>query len=819
MAKINIGATLSLKEGNFFTNMKSATSASKNLQRALGDATKKMGLQGSATSGLGNALKKTAGIVTGVVASFAALSTVKDFIAESVELANAQTAAEKRLETTMMNVKGTTMAQVDAMKKYASELQGVTTIGDEVSIVGASQLATFQLQSDTIKQLLPSLQDLAVAQYGTAVSADQMQSMSNLVGKVMTGNVGSLTKYGVTMDATQQKILKTGTEAERAAMLVEVLGQNFGGLAQAMAETPEGRIQQLKNAWGDMQEIIGMQLYPAITSLLTYITSKLPAIQSVFQSVVTACQPALGWITSTGIPMLGSAIEGIVSMGSQIYTACQPALQSLRDAITNLGSTISATMSGDFGASITNLASTVLPMLINAVTAVTNIFSVFAEHANWLVPIITGIAVGIKGMMIFNTVVSAITPVITVIQSLGGVLAALKVGLLAISGPVGWIIAGVGALIGIGVALYKNWDKIKEYAAKVWESCKAGWNNLKTGITDKLNGIKDGIKNGWENVKTNTANAWNNIVSKCSQAWNNLKSKCAETWSNIKSKTSSALSAVKSEVEKNGGGVKGVTVTYLKAVAQSYKIYYDKINQLTGGRLGNVVATCKGKFDEIKTSLLNKFNNMKTTAINGWNSLKTIYNQNGGNITATISTVWTNIKSYFSSGFSAINSLTGGRLGTLVNTFKSKFDSIKTTVLGCIEKIKSAFNFKWELPKIKLPHFKIDGTFDLPKILEGKLPFPEVGIDWYAKGGIMTKPTAFGFNGTNAMVGGEAGPEAIVPLSRLWDSIDKFADKIVGGTTNNNNNDININIYADGKSVDEIVSELVPKLKFALNNI
>ena len=94
----------------------------------------------------------------------------------------------------MMNVKGTTLENVNAMKKYARELQGVTTVGDEATIQGASQLATFQLQSSTIKTLLPSLQDLAVSQYGVSVSGDQMQSMANLVGKVMTGNVGALTR-------------------------------------------------------------------------------------------------------------------------------------------------------------------------------------------------------------------------------------------------------------------------------------------------------------------------------------------------------------------------------------------------------------------------------------------------------------------------------------------------------------------------------------------------------------------------------------------------------------------------------------------------
>lgn len=185
----------------------------------------------------------------------------------------------------MMNVKGTTLENVDAMKKYASELQGITTVGDEVTIQGASQLATFQLQSGTIQTLLPALQDLAVSQYGVSVSGDQMQQMANLVGKVMTGNVGALTRYGVTLNDTQKKILQNGTESERAAMLVEVLGQNFGGLAEAMANTPEGKIVQVKNAFGDMQEVIGAKLYPVLTAFFGKVASAMPTIQNI---IVTA---------------------------------------------------------------------------------------------------------------------------------------------------------------------------------------------------------------------------------------------------------------------------------------------------------------------------------------------------------------------------------------------------------------------------------------------------------------------------------------------------------------------------------------------------
>ena len=92
-------------------------------------------------------------------------------------------------------------------------------------------------------------------------------------------------------------------------------------------------------------------------------------------------------------------------------------------------------------------------------------------------------------------------------------------------------------------------------------------------------------------------------------------------------------------------------------------------------------------------------------------------------------------------------------------------------VKNAIDKVKSYFNFKWELPKIKLPHFKISGKFSLnpPSV-------PHFNVEWYKLGAIFTKPTLF--NTPYGLKGvGEAGAEAVLPIDKLQGYISNAIDK------------------------------------------
>ena len=241
---------------------------------AANDSLAKSSARASASSGsMSKAVFK--GMV-GFAATYVGVQQMGAAIKSVTQNTNERLAAEKRLQTLMNNVRGTTPKDIEQVKRLARAIQNYSTVGDDTAVHGASQLATYQLQSKSIQKLMPSLADLAVGTYGVNVSNEQMQQSANMLGKVFTGQVGVLRRVGISFDKHQEKILKTGTQEQKVAMMTKVIGQNYGNLAKQMANTPEGRVIQLKNAWGDFQEEIGLRVLPAVTKVLNWLGPKLP---------------------------------------------------------------------------------------------------------------------------------------------------------------------------------------------------------------------------------------------------------------------------------------------------------------------------------------------------------------------------------------------------------------------------------------------------------------------------------------------------------------------------------------------------------------
>lgn len=220
-----------------------------------------------------------------------------------------------RLQAVMRNTMQASNEQVQSILEVASAQQKLGVIGDEVQLAGAQELATYLQKADSLKTLLPVMNDMLAQQYGLNASQEQAQNIATMLGKVMDGQVGALSRYGYKFDEAQEKILKTGTEAERVAVLFDVVSSAVGGVNAALAETPEGKLQQQANALGDMQEKLGALIIKLKTAMA-------PLVDFAIKLIDTFLLPAFEWIGKNAdvigqlaIVVLGAVVAYKIAMG------------------------------------------------------------------------------------------------------------------------------------------------------------------------------------------------------------------------------------------------------------------------------------------------------------------------------------------------------------------------------------------------------------------------------------------------------------------------------------------------------------------------
>ena len=218
---------------------------------------------GSSTDKLTKGVKKLAGSL-GIAFGTA---QVIAFGKASVKAAMDAQAQQERLSNLLKVTVGATQQQVQVLYDQAAALQNVGVVNKENIIQTQSQLATFNLQIDTIKQLTPAILDYVTAEKGAAASADQFKQMTNGLAQALNGNFASLTKVGFVLDENTKKTIKNGTESERAAALVKVLNSTYKGFNESLAKTDAGQMQILANAADEAREIIGVGLLDALKSI------------------------------------------------------------------------------------------------------------------------------------------------------------------------------------------------------------------------------------------------------------------------------------------------------------------------------------------------------------------------------------------------------------------------------------------------------------------------------------------------------------------------------------------------------------------------
>lgn len=265
-----------------------ATKAGSALHSGLSKAS---GFASKAVSGIGNAAKGMATVVSG--AATAAAAYLVNFGRQSVDAALKAGEVTAKFQQVAKNNNWTDEEQKSLLNLNKTLGQTGVISGGTLKAAQA-QLGTFALTADQVKTLTPALADMIANNKGYNATAQDGVQIANLLGKVMTGSATALSKYGVTMTDAQKKVLQEGSASEKAAMAAQVLEANFGGINKALANTPQGKMTILQHEIAGLKTSVGNDLIAAFGgvggAVIKMVQAVEPLITALFDKIAQLAQ-------------------------------------------------------------------------------------------------------------------------------------------------------------------------------------------------------------------------------------------------------------------------------------------------------------------------------------------------------------------------------------------------------------------------------------------------------------------------------------------------------------------------------------------------
>lgn len=568
-------------------------------------------------------------------------------------------------------------------------------------------------------------------------------------------DISSFADITQAIHAIQTQMDITGTTAKEASTTIS---GSWGSLKAAFQNVLVGL-----TTGGDMFD---QSLDALINTAVTFGQNIIPAIKGALSGV--------GYLIEGLAPVIGETIPPLINdLAPTLANSAVSLISSLVNGLTQNATQFSECLSNMIIVAVAGI-STVVPQLLDAASKIVS--NLMQGLTNSMPQIVNGAVTLIEGLVngLVNNIPLLIMGAVQLVASLAN-------GLIANLPRI--IDAGVNLITGIVSASYSMMPQIIQNGMQLVVNLAVGLVRAIPQLIAALPRITGAIVKGFKSVNwfdlglQLIKSIWEGIKSIGSEMWNGVKEKTSELWSGVKNVVSEKLNNIKSAYDAHGGGLKGATFAAIEGVKEYYRTGYDAINQLTGGKLGEVVNAVGEKMEVVKGKFSEAFGNVKNTVM----------------------TIFENIK----------NGITE-KISAAVNKVKEIFGSIADKVSDVWGKIKGI---------IKAPKIVQKGTVSIAGV---STPIPKLGLEWNAKGGIMTRPTAFGYANGKVQMGGEAGAEAILPLRTFWNNLSQYiAESNKGGNTITN--EIKIVINADNKTADEIADDvinvIVPKIQKCMANM
>lgn len=568
-------------------------------------------------------------------------------------------------------------------------------------------------------------------------------------------DISSFADITQAIHAIQTQMDITGTTAKEASTTIS---GSWGSLKAAFQNVLVGL-----TTGGDMFD---QSLDALINTAVTFGQNIIPAIKGALSGI--------GYLIEGLAPVIGETIPPLINdLAPTLANSAVSLISSLVNGLTQSATQFSECLSNMIIVAVAGISS-VVPQLLDAASKIVS--NLMQGLTNSMPQIVNGAVTLVEGLVngLVNNIPLLIMGAVQLVASLAN-------GLIANLPRI--IDAGVNLITGIVSASYSMMPQIIQNGMQLVVNLAVGLVRAIPQLIAALPRITGTIVKGFKSVNwfdlglQLIKSIWEGIKSIGSEMWNGVKEKTSELWGGVKNVVSEKLNNIKSAYDAHGRGLKGATFAAIEGVKEYYRTGYDAINQLTGGKLGEVVNAVGEKMEVVKGKFSEAFGNVKNTVM----------------------TIFENIK----------NGITE-KISAAVNKVKEIFGSIADKVSDVWGKIKGI---------IKAPKIVQKGTVSIAGV---STPIPKLGLEWNAKGGIMTRPTAFGYVNGKVQMGGEAGAEAILPLRTFWNNLSQYiAESNKGGNTITN--EIKIVINADNKTADEIADDvinvIVPKIQKCMANM
>lgn len=588
-------------------------------------------------------------------------------------------------------------------------------------------------EGQSIDQVKQALMDC----YG--VDSDQAIAAMDAYSASVEANGGRWAELsGYIADADGAAQAMADTQLDNLEGDLTIFGSALEGVQIAVYEKFE---PGLRAGVAVMQEVVGY-IPGVVDAVIGFAQNIIGAVSPVWQSIQGGANELVTWFTTNMLPMLTTFVTELGAHFTNFGAAMQPLWAAIQNAA---GVLFDWFMTYGLPA-IQSFVSFALESFNGFLTFVEPIWSAIMQTAaflfDWFVnsalPIITTFVT--TAVSSFQGFVSAVEPIWAAIQFAASVLvtwftttalpqiqafitdatnffAQMQAQVApiweAISSVINTVLSVIATFIGTYLtSIFENWSTIwtavSTAASTIWESIKTTISTVISAIQSVIGAVMALINGDW------------------STAWNLIKTAASTIWDAIKSHVETVINAISSTISTVMGVISSAWDTAWNSISNAASTIWNAISTSIGGIIDGIGSKIGSVIGTISTNVSDTFNGIKGIA----------------------ESVWNGIKSAIENPMTAARDLVG----------------------VAIEAIKGFFNFEFKWPSIPLPHFSVSGSLNPADWFAGGLP--SIGIEWYAKGGILTNPTLFGFNGNRAMVGGEAGAEAVLPIDTLQTYID-----------------------------------------------